>query len=253
MSTTLSVPFARSPQNGEFPGNGIAAPTRNKLLNALPPGELALFLAASEMVTVASKEILFRKGGSIDHVHFPEDCVISLVTHLADGDAIEAMTIGNDGFTDLAALNGVPTMNCEGIGQVAGYARRIKRSDFIGLFASCPELLRLLHRYSQIVFETVSQSAACNRLHVVEQRCAKWLLMSHDRVGRPTFDLTQDFLSQMLGVRRAGVTVAIGILERQGLLAHRRGSITITDRAGLEAATCECYGVIQRREAAIVI
>ena len=253
MSTTLSPPFGRAHQNGEFPGTGTAAPTRNKLLTALPPGELALFLALSEMVTVASKEILFRKGGSIDHVHFPEDCVISLVTQLADGDAIEAMTIGNDGFTDIAALNGVPTMNCEGIGQVTGNARRIKRSDFLGLFASCPELVRLLHRYSQIVFETVSQSAACNRLHVVEQRCAKWLLMSHDRVGRPTFDLTQEFLSQMLGVRRAGVTVAIGILERQGLLAHRRGSITIANRAGLETAACECYGAMQRREAAIVI
>ncbi|MEO7822851.1 MAG: helix-turn-helix domain-containing protein, partial [Gemmatimonadaceae bacterium] len=111
----------------------------------------------------------------------------------------------------------------------------------------------LLHRYSQIVFETVAQSAACNRLHLVEQRCAKWLLMSHDRVARPTFDLTQEFLSQMLGVRRAGVTVAIGMLQRQGLLAHSRGSITIVNRKGLESAACECYGVIRRCEAKILV
>ena len=252
MPTTLRVPFAPISENGTLPGNGAAPPTRNKLLTALPPAELARLLASSELVTIASKEILFKPGGSIDHVHFPEDCVISLVTQLADGDAIEAMTIGNDGFTDLAALNGVRTMNCEAVGQVTGKARRMKRGDFLALFPDCPELVRLLHRYSQIVFETVSQSAACNRLHVVEQRCAKWLLMSHDRVGRPTFDLTQEFLSQMLGVRRAGVTVAIGILERQGLLSHRRGSITIADRVGLEAAACECYGVMQRREATIL-
>jgi len=252
MSTSLAVPFTLPLRNGVVPPVGLPVTTRNKLLALLPPNELASFVALSEMVTVASREILFKPGGSIDHVHFPENCVISLVTLLADGDAIEAMTIGNDGFTDIAGLNGVATMNSRAIGQVAGQARRIRRSDFLGLFDDCPELVRLLHRYSQIVFETVAQSAACNRLHLVEQRCAKWLLMSHDRVGRPTFDLTQEFLSQMLGVRRAGVTVAIGMLERHGLLAHSRGSITIANREGLEAAACECYGVIRRREAMIL-
>lgn len=253
MSSTLAVPFTLPIRNGDVPQIGFATTTRNKLLGLLPPDELASFLAVSELVTVASREILFKPEGSIDHAHFPEDCVISLVTQLSDGEAIEAMTIGNDGFTDLAALNGVETMNCRAIGQVSGHARRIRRSDFIALFVECPELVRLLHRYSQLVFETVSQSAACNRLHLVEQRCAKWLLMAHDRVGRPTFDLTQEFLSQMLGFRRAGVTVAIGILQQQGLLAHSRGSITIVDREGLEAAACECYSVISRREAKILV
>ncbi len=253
MSTTLAVPFTRPKWNGGVPPTGSPAATRNTLLALLPPNELASFLVSSELVMVKAKEILFVPGGAIEHVHFPEDCVISLVTQLSDGDAIEAMTIGNDGFTDLAGLNGVATMNCQGIGQISGHAWRVRRGDFLALFVDCPELVRLLHRYSQIVFETVSQSAACNRLHLVEQRCAKWLLMSHDRVGRPTFDLTQEFLSQMLGVRRAGVTVAIGILQRNGLLAHSRGSITIADRAGLEAAACECYGVIRRREEKILV
>ncbi|HVF39259.1 MAG TPA: helix-turn-helix domain-containing protein, partial [Gemmatimonadaceae bacterium] len=120
------------------------------------------------------------------------------------------------------------------------------------ILSTCPELNRVLHLYSQLVFETVAQSTACNRLHEIENRCARWLLMSHDRVGRDSFDLTHEFLSQMLGVRRAGVTVAIGMLERQGLLSHTRGNITIVDRAGLEKASCECYGAVQRREAAIL-
>ena len=109
-------------------------------------------------------------------------------------------------------------------------------------------LRRALDRYSQFVIETISQSAACNRVHVIEERCARWLLMSHDRIGRSEIPLTQELLAQMLGVRRPGVTVAIGILERAGLISHGRGRIAVTDRAGLEAASCECYAAIKRRE-----
>jgi CRP-like cAMP-binding protein len=116
-----------------------------------------------------------------------------------------------------------------------------------------PALDRLLHRYGQLVFETVSQSAACNRLHVIEQRCARWLLMSHDRVGRDRFDLTQEFLAEMLGVRRPGVTVAMGILEKAGVIAHGRGNITVTNRAGLEKASCECYKTIRERQAKLIV
>lgn len=209
-------------------------------------------MAVSTLATIRSKEVLFRPGGPIDHANFPEDSVISLVTHLEDGDAVEAMTVGNDGFTALALLNGVGSMNCEGVGQVTGKSWRIARRDFVALFPDCPDLVRVLHRYSQLVFETVSQSAACNRLHLVEQRCARWILMSHDRVGRSTFDLTQQFLAQMLGVRRAGVTVAMGHLQQQGLLKHGRGWISVENRAGLEAAACECYAVICAREKKIL-
>ena len=162
------------------------------------------------------------------------------------------MTVGNDGFTPLVAFHGVESTGLMGCGQISGMARRIPREEFVRLVADGPEMTRLLHKYSQVVFEAVAQSAACNRMHVVEQRCARWLLMSHDRVGRPSFDLTQAFLAEMLGVRRAGVTVAMGILERQGLLSHGRGSVTIVDRPGLERAACECYRTIKRREAKIL-
>jgi CRP-like cAMP-binding protein len=252
MSAITPIESAPSLRNGTArDGRGLLA-TRNKLLRLIPATEAGLLMVVSEFVTVKSKEIFFKPGGSLDHVHFPEDCVISLVTELEDGNGVEAMTVGNDGFTPLALFNGVDSMNCRGIGQVTGKAWRMSRSDFLAILPTCPELVRALHLYSQLVIETVAQSAACNRLHEIEQRCAKWLLKSHDRVGRDSFDLTQEFLSQMLGVRRAGVTVAIGILERQGLLAHTRGNITIVDRRGLEKASCECYATVHRREAIIL-
>lgn len=253
MSTALAQRSAVSQRDGDSLALADAVATsRNKLLALLPAAELERVMAVSTLVTIRSKEVLFRPGGAINYTHFPEDSVISLVTHLEDGDAVEAMTVGNDGFCAIALLNGVGSMNCEGVGQVTGTAWRIARRDFVSLFPDCPELVRVLHRYSQLVFETVSQSAACNRLHLVEQRCARWILMSHDRVGRSSFDLTQQFLSQMLGVRRAGVTVAMGHLERQGLVTHGRGWISVANRKGLEAVSCECYAVIREREKKIL-
>jgi hypothetical protein len=201
---------------------------------------------------VKSKDILFRPDGPVSFVYFPEDCVISLVVQMADGGAVEAMTVGNDGFAPIAAFNGVATSGLLACGQVTGTAWRMPRSDFVRIRDSSMEFTELLRLYSQLIFESVSQSAACNRMHVVEERCARWLLMSHDRAGKSTFDLTQSFLAQMLGVRRAGVTVAIGILEQQRLLSHTRGSITIVDREGLEGASCECYRAVKRREARIL-
>jgi hypothetical protein len=225
------------------------ASIRNKVLKLLPPAELEAVLERTEMVTIESKEIVWEPDKPIRFVHFPEDCVISLVTDLKNGDMVEAMTIGNDGFAGLAIFHGLFVSKLLAIGQITGYSRRIVAEDFRQLVEECEDLSRLLHRYSQFVFETVSQSAACNRHHVIEERCARWLLMSQDRVGRDRFDLTQEFLAEMLGVRRPGVTVAMGILEKAGLIAHGRGNITVVDRAGLEKASCECYPTIRERQA----
>ncbi|HVF40718.1 MAG TPA: helix-turn-helix domain-containing protein, partial [Gemmatimonadaceae bacterium] len=136
--------------------------------------------------------------------------------------------------------------------QIPGDAKRMAASIFLEVLEECPELRQRLRRYSQLVTELVSQSAACNRMHVTEERCARWLLMSHDRTGRDHFHLTQGFLAQMLGVRRPGVTVAIGILEKAGLILHERGVITVMDRRGLEEASCECYATVRRREITLV-
>jgi hypothetical protein len=251
MSSAIAL-TAGSPANETASATDSGLETRNKLLKLLPPCELEALLEVGELVTVRTKDILFRPGGRIASVYFPEDCVISLVVQLEGGGKVEAMTVGNDGFTPVAAFNRVDSTNLIGCGQITGIARRISARDFARILADCPEMNNILHSYSQLVFEAVSQSAACNRMHVVEQRCARWLLLSHDRVGRPTFDLTQAFLAEMLGVRRAGVTVAMGILGRNGLLSHTRGSVTIVDREGLENASCECYRAIKRREAQIL-
>lgn len=226
----------------------VAAGVRNSLLRLLPESDLEGVLAASEMVRVEVKELVFRRGEPIRYVHFPQDCVISLVTELEDGNSVEAMTVGCDGFAGLAVFHGVAASRLTAIGQISGESFRITTPDFQRLIEERDELRRLLSRYSQFVFETVAQSAACNRMHVIEQRCARWLLMSEDRVGRNHFDLTQEFLAEMLGVRRPGVTVAMGALEKAGLIAHGRGRIAVVDRPGLENVACECYRVIKQRQ-----
>jgi hypothetical protein len=224
----------------------------NKILRLLPEPEIAAVLERSEIVEVKSRELLFEPEERVQYVHFPEDCVISLVTVMGDGDQVEAMTVGNDGFSGIPMFHGVETSPNRGIGQITGRARRVDVADFRVLVERCTSLHRLLHRYSEFVYETVAQSAACNRLHVIEQRCARWLLMSHDRVGRDSFDLTQEFLAEMLGVRRPGVTVAMGILEKSGLIGHSRGNITILDRPGLERVACECYQTIRARQTKLI-
>jgi CRP-like cAMP-binding protein len=239
---------SHAPQAVPAPTRAAAARTRNKILHLLSPKELEAVLDRSETVTIESQEIIFRRREPISYAYFPDNCVISLVTEMEDGDAVEAMTIGNDGFVPLAAFHEVPSSWLKAIGQITGEAWRIPADDFTELTRKFDGLHLLMHRYSQFVFETVSQSAACNRLHVIEQRAARWLLMSEDRVGRNQFDLTQEFLAEMLGVRRPGVTVAMGVLERAGLIAHGRGNITVVDRAGLEKVACECYRAIKARQ-----
>ena len=233
---------------GSSPRRPSAARTRNKILNLLSPKELEAVLERCEMVAIESEEIVFRRNEPIPFAYFPDSCVISLVTEMEDGDAVEAMTVGNDGFVGMAPFHGIPSSRLKAIGQISGEARRLATDDFLELTRELEGLDGLLHRYSQFVFETVSQSAACNRLHVIEQRAARWLLMSEDRVGRNQFDLTQEFLAQMLGVRRPGVTVAMGALEKAGLVAHGRGNITVVDRVGLEKVACECYLTIKDRQ-----
>ena len=226
----------------------VAVGVRNNLLKLLPESDLEAVLAAGEMVRIEVKELVFRRNEPIRFIHFPQDCVISLVTELEDGNSVEAMTVGCDGFAGLAVFNGVPASRLTAIGQISGESFRISTADFQRLIEERGELTRLLSRYSQYVFETVAQSAACNRMHVIEQRCARWLLMSEDRVGRNHFDLTQEFLAEMLGVRRPGVTVAMGALEKAGLISHGRGRIAVVDRPGLEKVACECYRVIKERQ-----
>ena len=223
------------------------ATNRNRLLQGLPDEETAILDSILEEVPITSKAVFAEAGSVINEIHFPQTGVISLVTVLKDG-GVEAITVGNDGVTGAAVINGIRTTFFLMVGQIPGMSRRAPIADFMEALPRLPELRRRLNLYIQFSMDVASQSSACNRMHVTEERCARWLLMSQDRCGRDEFELTQGFLSQMLGVRRPGVTVAIGILERAGLIAHQRGLIAIRDRAGLEAASCECYSFVKRRE-----
>ena len=220
---------------------------RNNILRSLDPADASLLLSAGEMVDVPPKNVVTEARHPIRDIFFPETAVISLLTVLTEG-AIEAMTVGNDGFYGIPVYHGLDSTIVRAVCQIPGRALRIDVDTFRQVIDNSPTISRALARYAQFLVETISQSAACNRLHVIEQRCARWLLLSHDRVGSDEFALTQVSLAQMLGVRRPGVTVAIGILEKAGYISHTRGRIRIEDRAGLESVSCECYGTIAQRQ-----
>jgi len=220
---------------------------RNRLLIDLPAEETDMLAGLLEPYEVRSRELMTEARHDITHVHFPQSSVISLVTVLHDG-GVEALTVGSDGMSGVPIIHGIKSTFCRIVGQIPGMSKRAPAHSFAEALPRLPELRRRAFLYSQLANEVTSQSAACNRVHVTEERCARWLLMSQDRVGRDEFELTQGFLSQMLGVRRPAVTVAIGILERAGLISHRRGTIGILDREGLEKASCECYALVKERE-----
>ena len=220
----------------------------NLLLRDLPASEAAMLENLLESVDLESSVEISGPGESIDWVYFPDSCVLSLITVTSGGGGIESLTTGRDGLSGFALLTGCNTSFPRVVCQIPGRARRLPARDFIEALPNMPELQTRALRYSQFAFDVASQSAACNRVHVTEERCARWLLLSQDRAGRSDFKLTQVFLAQMLGVRRPAVTVAIGVLERSGLIDHRRGRIRITHREGLEKASCECYGLIRTRQ-----
>jgi CRP-like cAMP-binding protein len=220
----------------------------NRLLRKLPDDETARLKLLLESVELSSMQEITAAGEAIEWVYFPDSCVISLVTIVNGNGGVEALTVGRDGMSAFPLVAGARTSFERVVCQIPGRARRAQAREFLSALEEMPELRRRLLLYPQLAFDVTSQSAACNRIHVTEERCARWLLMSQDRAGRDDFKLTQTFLAQMLGVRRPAVTVAVGILERAGLIAHRRGRIQVTDRSGLEGAACECYASIRGRQ-----
>jgi CRP-like cAMP-binding protein len=217
----------------------------NRILAGLPADEYARLLGRAEAITFGLREVAYAANGPIPYVYFPLAGIYSLVTEMDDGATMEVATIGNEGFVGLPAFLGAETSPLTTFSQVAGAALRVPTADFRALAGPGTALHERLHRFTQALFVLISQAVACNRLHPIETRCARWLLMTHDRVGGDVFPLTHEFLAQMLGVRRASVTDVMGALQEQGLVTYRRGEITILDRAGLERAACECYRIIK--------
>jgi CRP-like cAMP-binding protein len=221
---------------------------KNNLLSKLPADELAALLALSTHVECDLRDVLSPSGQTIRNVYFPLTGMISLVTELKDGTTLESMTVGREGFAGLSLFHGVSKTPTMAMCQIEGAFLRLSAESFTGLLPNAPQLALLLHRYAQFAHEVVAQSAACNSMHLIEQRCARWLLISSDAVASNQLGLTHEFLSQMLAVRRPGVTVAIGALEKMKLIEHRYGRVSILDKEGLENVACECYRTVKNRE-----
>jgi len=215
----------------------------NQLLRALSAADYSLIVPHLQRVALGAGEKISEAKTRTRHVFFPETAVLSLIIVMADGAAVEAATVGNEGVVGLAAFLGDGAMTTQCLTQIAGDAQRLPVVTLLSTLAASPALGVLLRRYTQAFINQLAQSVACNRLHTIDQRCARWLLMTHDRVGGgDSFDLTQEFLSYMLGVRREGVSGASRALQHLGIISYRRGHISVLDRPALERASCECYG-----------
>jgi len=214
-------------------------------LGALPEDDYERLRPSLEVRTVGLKQVLHEAGARFDAVYFPLDVVASILTRLEESQSVEIATIGNEGLVGLTVAFGGEAMNPReaAVVQVPGQIVRMDLNAFRDEIRRNGAFASLVDRYTQAFLSQVSQQVACNGLHSIEQRCARWLLLTHDRVGTDEFPMTHEFLAQMLGVRRASVTVTAGILQRAGFVEFRRGGVTVTDRVGLEGAACECYGV----------
>jgi CRP-like cAMP-binding protein len=227
------------------PAPGVSG---NKLLAALPPEDYRRLQPKLGVVPLKFRQVLQAAGEPPRAVYFPADGVCSIVTTMADGRMIEVATVGNEGMVGIGTLFGADHAAGEAIVQIPGaYAHVISIDVFASEMERRGSFYTIISRYAYAMLASLMQSAACNGLHSADRRCARWLLQSHDRIGRDTFALTQDFLSVMLGVRRATVTVIINELQRAGLIRFQRGIVTILDRQGLEAMSCECYRVIKEQ------
>ncbi|MFL5488354.1 MAG: Crp/Fnr family transcriptional regulator [Gemmatimonadaceae bacterium] len=249
MASRSSRPTSATIESARIRGDGAGrdGSRQNLLLAKLPAAELGVLTQHGEVVTLKIRDLLFEDGDRLEHVYFPLTAMISLLTVLADETSIEAITIGNEGMVGLPLFHGVTDTKARGVCQIEGTLYRIPARQLPQILEQCPTLTKMLHRYSQFANDAMAQSAACNSIHLVEQRCARWLLMTAEAVGNTSFTLTQEFLAQMLAVRRSGVTVAMGTLERQNLIATRYGAVTIADKEGLGKISCECYKAISDR------
>jgi len=220
-------------------------PAANSLLAALPRKDYQRLLAGLEPVRLTYGKVLYEPGDPIRHVYFPNDSLVSLLT-LADGHlALEVGMVGYEGMVGTPMSLGINVSAVRALVQGSGTAMRMTAARFHKEFRRCPPLQRALYRYIHALMAQVTQTAACNRFHVVEARLARWLLMTRDRVRANQFYLTQEFLAHMLGVRRVGVTKAASALQQRKLLRYSRGNITILDEKGLEAASCKCYQIVK--------
>ncbi len=218
----------------------------NRLLAALPNADFQRIAPDLIEVSLSLGQILHEPQEKIETVYFPTEAMISLVSVMEDGSTVEVGMVGNDGMLGYPVYLGGVQSHTRAIVQSQGKALQMNAILLKNEFDQGGFFQRLLLLYTQVFLAQVTQTAACNRFHPTEERLARWLLQSQDFTGSEQLHLTQDFLSSMLGVRRASVTVAAGTLQQAGMIEYNRGKITILDRTALEGATCECYEIVRR-------
>ena len=217
----------------------------NRLLKALSLEDYAWLLPQLGTVRLHQKDVLIHPDVPIPYVWFPRAGVCSIIATEQEGGDVEVGTVGFEGLVGLPLLFGDDMMSNRVIVQVAGEGVRMRATEFKRVLDERPSMRKVFLRYASYFTSQLSQSVACNRIHTLEERCARWLLMTHDRVHQTEFELTHEFLALMLGVRRAGVTVAMGTLQNAGIVRYVRGRITVVDRTKLEEASCGCYQLTQ--------
>jgi len=227
--------------------SGLNNKLQNLILLSLPAKERDPVFKSLEFVDLPTPSVLHEAGEPIKFAYFIESGLASVLTIMLDGKSVEVGLAGKEGFIGLPLIVGLSTSATRVIMQVGGSAQRINTKDLLKLLPTCPVLAKRLSRYSLDLGTQAAHVAACNRLHEVEERLARWLLMSQDRLGGDIVPLTQEFLAHMLGTRRASVTVAAGILQKAGLITYNRGHVTIENRGRLEDAACECYEAMKKQ------
>ena len=224
--------------------NGDRRAIGNTILRSLPRTESVRVFSSLEFVRLRLHQVLHETAEVIKSGYFLNDGMCSVLTVQPDGESVEVGLIGKEGFVGLPVIFGFKTSALRIITQGDGTAYRMDVGILQSLLPQCPALERQLQRYSMILGIQSTQLAACNRLHDVDERLARWLLMSHERIGCTTLPLTQEFLAQMLGTRRSTVSVAASILQKAGMISYTRGNVTILNKSKLEAAACDCYQII---------
>jgi CRP-like cAMP-binding protein len=221
-------------------------PRQNQLLAALPGEDFARISKKLKLVTLPLSEVLYEAGSRQRSVYFPTTAIVSLLYMLADGASAEIAVVGNEGIIGVSLFMGGETTPSRGVVQSAGYAYRLSGKFLKEEFTRGGAMQHLLLRYTQALLTQMAQTAVCNRHHSVDQQLCRWLLLSLDRLVGNELVMTQELIANMLGVRREGVTEAAGNLQDAGLIKYSRGRITVLNRDGLEARTCECYGVVKK-------
>lgn len=237
------LPKSFPPRVADGDGNRI----HNQILLRLPAEEREALFPKLELVRLKTHQVLHEPGDTLKSAFFVNSGLVSVLSVFPDGKSVEVGLVGREGFAGVPLVAGFRSASTRAITQIEGESFRVDADVLSALLRECPKLERLLQQFAQVLAMEVTQVAACNRLHEVNERLARWLLMSDDRVGTESLALTHQLLSQMLGTRRSSVTVAAGLFQKAGIISNTRGEVTILDRRKLEEASCECYGIMQRQ------